>query len=641
MNLRPRSRLALGLALALVSVPFVNAQPAATSTSTASADAANLANFERRATLAKELGATHVIITDGLPPALWQFDVPDDPYPGWYIMRPDPLKLFPPKEVQPFVDLNYTRRVAAMLEERSKVLRRLGLKAHWAGNIPQVMPEAFFTAYPQLRGARVDQPNRSRAARFSMCVDQPETVRLYAEAIKTLLAHCPEVETFAFATQDSGSGFCWVPSLYPGLNGHSDCKDRPMDERISSFLIALQDAAKQSGHPVEISLHSIPPRQWMIPSFAPETLSAIIHRLPRGIAVNGVEGPDGRTHQAFPSSAYANGAFYPIVGIPLPPMAVRGARGPITSLPAAGDGSRPARLLIRFGAQDAALDFTARYQKATQGKLPRNQIEHLTMLRAFAAGEVGEEDADNLLQAWTSLDQAQRGLGPLNFGDVLQFGHVLNRWMIRPMVPFPEEISAREKSYYRRFLFQAKGEEQADNLIDIQAMRMFDGYGAKMLFQRVIELVVPDVRDALQRFERLRDRAKDDKARAQWKLAATRLEALICLLNSADNMVSYQAQLDRVKSLGVKPEPNPVLGVQSSWDRTDLMETARKEIDNAVRLKRLLESTTEPILDLAPNAEEETVMRLGPDVAAQLKRKIDLMNAHWIDYDRLFTVPNP
>jgi hypothetical protein len=120
-----------------------------------------------------------------------------------------------------------------------------------------------------------------------------------------------------------------------------------------------------------------------------------------------------------------------------------------------------------------------------------------------------------------------------------------------------------------------------------------------------------------------------------------RLQAVIYLLQSADNMVAYQAQLDRVKGLGAKPEANPVLGVQSGWDRTDLMQTARKEIDTAVNLRRLLASTNEPILDLAPTPEDESVMRLGPEVASQLKHKIDIMNAHWRDYDRLFTVPNP
>jgi len=60
-----------------------------------------------------------------------------------------------------------------------------------------------------------------------------------------------------------------------------------------------------------------------------------------------------------------------------------------------------------------------------------------------------------------------------------------------------------------------------------------------------------------------------------------------------------------------------------------------------VNLNRLLESTSEPILDLAPTTGEETIMRLGPNVSAQIKHKIDVMNAHWRDYDRLFTVPNP
>jgi hypothetical protein len=145
----------------------------------------------------------------------------------------------------------------------------------------------------------------------------------------------------------------------------------------------------------------------------------------------------------------------------------------------------------------------------------------------------------------------------------------------------------------------------------------------------------------LKRSRKIRDAATDPAVKARWDLFGRRLEVAICLLHSADNMVSYQAQLDRVKGLAPKPEANPVLGVQSSWDRTDLMETARKEIDNTVRLSRLLQSTPQPMLDLAPIAEEETIMRLGPDIVAQLKRKVDLMNAHWRDYDRLFTAPNP
>jgi len=239
------------------------------------------------------------------------------------------------------------------------------------------------------------------------------------------------------------------------------------------------------------------------------------------------------------------------------------------------------------------------------------------------------------------LDDVQRNLQVLNFGDVLKMGHVLNRWVTRPMVPYPEDLTEVEKKDYRQFLFQAKGEDQADDLIDIQAMRMYEGWGAKMLFQRTIEITVPRARRALILIESIHDAEKDEAARGQWELMGKRLQALIYLLQSAENMVDYQAQLDHVKSMGIKPEVNPVLGTQSGWDRTDLMQTARKEIDTMISLNRLIESTSEPILDMAPTPEEETIMRLGPNITAQIKHKIDVMNAHWRDYDRLFTVPNP
>ena len=112
-------------------------------------------------------------------------------------------------------------------------------------------------------------------------------------------------------------------------------------------------------------------------------------------------------------------------------------------------------------------------------------------------------------------------------------------------------------------------------------------------------------------------------------------------MRGVDNIVAYQAQLDRVKTLNVKPDPNPVLGAQSPWDRTDLMRLARNEIDNALLLRQLLQSSKEPLLDLAPSEEEETSRKLGPDLPTQLKRKIDVMNAHWEDYKRLLTSPNP
>jgi hypothetical protein len=590
-------------------------------------EAGDLALFERKAALAQELGATHMVVTEGLPLARWEMD-PNDPYPMWFVHHASLLKIFPPKDVQPYVDAKYSAEVQGVLQGRCAVLAKYGLKGVWNANEPAVMPEAFFAAHPELRGPRIDQPNRSRRPYYAPSVDEPETLRMYREAMQSLLKTCPEVEQFNWVTTDAGSGFDWTPSLYPGINGNSKYKDRPMADRVSGFLINAQQAARDAGHEIEINLNPIAARQWMLPTFSPDVLENIVRKLPRGLAVEGREGPDGRRFAGV-AAAGSSGAFYPVVGIIVPSVDGGGGGGPAS-----------ARLLINVG-DATTVDFNYRFLKFTRGMPMHTLVERVTTLRAFAESEVGEGQADNLMEVWSALDDVQRNLQVLNFGDVLRMGHVLNRWITRPMVPFPEELTAAEKKDYRQFLFQAKGEEQADDLIDIQAMRMYEGWGARMLFQRTIELTLPRMRRASALVEGIAGATKDQAKHREWDLMGKRLQAVTYLLQSADNMVDYQAQLDRVTSLGAKPEANPVLGAQSGWDRTDLMAIARKEVDTMVSLSRLLESTTEPILDLAPTAGEETIMRLGPILTSQIKHKIEVMNGHWRDYDRRFTAPNP
>lgn len=588
----------------------------------------DLAFFERKAALSKELGATHVLVTEGLPLATWQID-PPDPYPMWFVGHAGMLTIFPPKDMQPYVNAAYSAKVSGLIRERCGVLRRIGLKAVWNANEPEVLPESFFEAHPELRGARIDQPNRSRKIYFAPNVDEPEMLRLYRESMQALLEACPEMEQFNWVTTDAGSGFDWVPALYPGVNGNSAFRDRPLSDRVAGFLINAQQAAKSAGHDIQIRLTPIAERPWMVPTFAPDVLENIIRKLPRGIAVQGKEGPDGRPFEGVVARG-SGPPFSPVVGIIVPPV----------NNPPPGLQVSPNRYLINFG-DATTIDFNYRYLKFTRNLPMRTLAERVTALRAFAASEAGEQQADNLVEAWNQLNEAQTTLNVLDFGPMLRFGHVLNRWITRPMVPFPEELTAEDTRDYRPYLFQAKGDEQAANLIDIQAMRMYEGWGARLLFQRDIEVTMPRVRRAITLIDGLARAAKDDSKRHEWELISKRLQALADLLQSANNMVCYQAQLDRVKSLGNKPEANPVLGTQSGWDRTDLMQLARDEIDTMVDLGHLLESTQEPILDLAPTPGEETVMRLGPNTGAAIKHKIGVMNAHWRDYDRLFTSPNP
>jgi len=228
----------------------------------------------------------------------------------------------------------------------------------------------------------------------------------------------------------------------------------------------------------------------------------------------------------------------------------------------------------------------------------------------------------------------------LHFGPILNFGPVIARWINRPLLPFPERLSAEEKAYYRPYLFQAKGEEQADNLIDIQAMRPFEGYGARLLVQRVYEMADAKLTRAEAHADNLIEMQTDAGAAKEWEDLRTRLAVLRSFLRTIDNVVAYQALLDLAKRRGYEPEENPVLGTRSMWDRTEIMRIARNEMDNAVLLKKLLESSDVPLIITAETAEEETIRMLGPDITSQLKMKVDIMNAHWEDYKELYTSPN-
>ena len=620
----------------LLALPLLAAIPLAAQTSAAprqdgtvsTRDAEELARFERRAALSKQLGATQMVVTDGLPLAMWEIDK-TDPYPAWFIHHATLFKIFPSAEIQPYVDTAYAARVQQVVAKRCAILQRYGLKAVWSANEPAVLPEAFFTAHPELRGPRIDQIARSRRAHFAPNVDRPEVLAMYRASVRLALTVCPQIETFNWVTTDAGSGFDWAPGLYPGANGNSDFRDRPLADRVVGFMRNVQDAARESGHDVRIAINQIEPRQWMIPTFSPDVLENIVRKLPRGLAVNGREGPDGRPFATGRQRSNWGGVFYPVVGLVVPSLdAVQ---------PPAG---APERLSVDLG-DDPSVELMGRLLAATR-QMPMGTIaQRVQALRGFAVSEVGEADADKLVEMWGALDDARHYLDTLDFGGMLRFGHVLNRWLTRPMVPFPLELTEAEKRDYRPFLFQAKGEEQASDLADIQAMQMYKGWGARLLFQRTVELTIPRVERARILAEELAATAQKPDARPEWSLMAKRLQALIYLLQSADHMVEYQAQLDRVKALDPKAETDPVLGTQSSWDRTDLMDLARREIDTMVALKALLESSDQPILDLAPSPQDETIMRLGPDVPRQLKHKIDIMNAHWRDYDRLFTVPNP
>ena len=590
-----------------------------------------LVKFEEFARKAKEHGATHIRLTENIPPSLYQFDVEGDPYPAWYIYHADLLKVFPPARLKPYVNMKYAELLASLLEKRCEILRKYGLKGtYWSGE-PHVLPEKFFIDNTELRGPRIDHPNRSRTARFAACVDHPEVLKMYQESMQLLLKRCPDVEVFYLKTSDAGSGFCWTNALYAGRNGNSNCEFRPMEDRVYGFMKNLQETAKGVGINIEINITPISARQWMPATFEnPKHLSG---KLTRGLTITNFKNSEGETiGKGRPS--WGKEDFYPVSGLSNP---IPGARKLTRYY--RQESKKDSRMVVSY-TDPSTLDFNLGLFELLEHSKPKNEAEMMTVLRSYAVDLAGEDGADDLLEIWLALDLISNDLKVLNFGSVLKFGPILARWINRPLVPFPAELSAEEKAYYRPFLFQAKGEEQANNLIDIQAMRMFEGYGARMLVQRVYEMVMSNLTKAQKLARVLQEKEKDTSHIGQWKNLENRLAVLHSLVQTIDNVIAYQALLDLARSRNVEPENDPILGTAAAWDRQEIQRIARNEIDNAARLKKLLESSSVPLIHTSKIPDYETIRVLGPQLPSQLQLKIDIMNKHWLDYNRMYTAPN-
>lgn len=583
---------------------------------------ADLADFEAFAARAKRSGATHINITaEDLPWARWQYDTPGDPYPSWVISNTGLLKVVVPPPLRPHIPKEYSETVLGILERRCEVLRRLGLKAAFTTFEPQMLPEAVFREHPLWRGARVDHPNRSRVARFAPSIDNPEVLALYRDAVAELVRRCPEIDLLTMRTNDSGTGLDWSGGLYSGAIGNTLYRHRTMDERFRDFYAALQEGARRGGGQLEIDMGWTRERE----------PARIARRLTRGTAIENLEGPDAtpfKTTAGFLLD-YEN-FFYPVTGVPQPLLFLE-------ELERAARTDAP-RLVVSIGDRFNR-DLYFRIHDAFWRAKLSTERERVAFVHEIAAGHAGAANAEALAGMWRELREAHRLGAFLNSGGhIFYLGCVQQRWLTRPFVPFPEELKPEEKLYYRKYQFQARSEAHADNLADLQANHIFRGFGSSLLTGRLLGAVESSAGRARRQIRELK--GLPPERQSEFDLLSSRLEVFVCLIRNARNAVSYQAQLDRVRALEIRPDPDPVGGTQSGWDRQRMLETARAEIDNTARLKELLKSRPEALLHLAPVPEEEDIRILGPALLEHLQRKLDIMNAHWEDYKRIFTTPN-
>jgi hypothetical protein len=570
--------------------------------------------FRAFAENAAELGATHVYISD-LPKSRWLWDLDrSDPYPNWGMLMAAIFKVACPPDLRDFLPADYSVRNLEIIRQRSSVLKELGLKAAFLGKEPAYLPEAVYEARPDWRGPRCEHPRRSRHAYYAPRVDRPEVLAMYRQAVAEICRVAP-IELFSFLTNDSGSGICWSVSLYPGQNGPAWCRERAYADRVVGFLSTIQDGARDAGLEAEVSFN------YGSGYISQAEIASVIPYLKPGQAIN------GKTREGLAPVLNIGYSFYdswtnPVLGIP---QVFRVAE----QLQEAASGGNT-NLNVVFCQPDAPELFALlrQYQK-----MPfRGVMGRMEAIRAAAAEMAGEDHAETLMGIWEKIDRAVGTLRSMGVDPLMLVGTINQRWITRPLVPFPMELKPEEQGYYRKFQFQANSEEEAADLMNLQGFEVINGFSGSLLAGNLFDRAIGLLQSALQDIDELKDRGGDKESLDRLEL---RLRTLVCFYRNARNTIQYQDILDRTDDEHPPKEEN-IYPMDGDQKLGEIQNVTRDEIDNITELIGLLESSPVPLIELAPAPDEEDIFLIGPNIVEQLRKKVRIMLRHQLDVYRLY-----
>jgi hypothetical protein len=416
---------------------------------------------------------------------------------------------------------------------------------------------------------------------------------MYRQSVADLCRLVP-VEEFNFLANDSGSGICWHPGLYPGVNGPDFCKGRPMNERLDGWMKAVATGAADAGLTADVTID----KRSLTPDAKPRK------RLAAG-----------------PACYFYWSNTFPVVGVPQPCAFAQ----QLETIFASPD--TDCRINIESIDSTSLFDLVREFrQRPAQGTLARVQI-----LANVAARAAGADSGPNLLRAWECIGRGVEAIAPIHEGGpILMLGSINQRWLVRPLVPFPLELKPEEKDYYRKFQFQSWSEEIAADLMALQGNYLIQGPASAWLAGRMFDESIRQLGLAREALKNALASAAAGK-RDALVILDQRVQALILTIRNASLTAQYQEFLDRWhQTPASRPDPK--------WGRPlpeEGMKIAEADMANTAELIALLESAKAPLFATAPTPEEEDVFLFNPDLIGQLRKKIEITRRHLPEHIRL------
>ncbi len=573
------------------------------------------------------LGCSHVSVNVLAAPAALEEGVPGEIYTRFYASSPDldqfvssdlTRGLYPPEYLQANMDL---------LKKNVALALAYGLTPGLTVCSPRTMPEAFFVKYPYLRGARVDHPFRSYRPRYTATLSHPVVRWHYAQLMKAMMREVPQLGFLNLWTNDSGSGFEYVSTLYAGRNGGAylirewksdEAIARAAGENVLRYLRLLRDAASETNPRFRV----ITSLSW----FGAEKdiiLSGLGDRL--DLSVSPVDTADARRWPVIRAletrssrlygTARAAGNF--ILGVPCPWLSHE------RLVAAVVHGVR--HLTVGFDPPSLVpWSINREVVCAFQSDRSRTVDE---IVESTARRWCGTDEGPVLAKAWRLADQAVRA-----FPDVPLYGtswaFPLYRHWVRPFVPDISAIPEAERAYYESHMIATFNNP---TLIDFGADALWlliDTKKAGSIVRQCDSLVWKPLDGAIAMLEGSLNRDARSGAAGVLEDQRDRLLALRCYFRTLRNVAGWIA--------GV----HGYMATSSRDGQTAMRFSVRATIDDELRntedLLRLWDSSRTAFMPVAAMGENWALY--GKNFGLLLHKKIELMRKH--RDDNPFVDPN-
>jgi hypothetical protein len=296
-----------------------------------------------------------------------------------------------------------------------------------------------------------------------------------------------------------------------------------------------------------------------------------------------------------------------------------------------GSALNSSKEIVAFQLIHTDLDENWKYVENNIPNMPATWKGYMDGVYETAKQIAGADCVDLLADAFYYISEGELHFSHDGLG-LIMYGVVHQRWINRPFVLFPEELTEDERLYYRRFQFQALDEKHANDLLDMQNIECARGFSAAFLLSETARKAAASFNKAISLLEDLGKKKPELEGKVD--MLVRRLKIYKCLMKTCANAAMFQDLVDNI-DFNAEPPLDCRWPTRNDPGMEQYQNITRSEIDNAYELAGLLEGYEEQIFHVT-SEENEDVFVFGPNLVSQIRKKAEIMLNHELDSNRVF-----